>query len=505
MATIQRLWELLSWPGALWEKARREGREMTLRGYTVKEPINILAEDEVKRIHSGTLEVLEDTGVVFEHKKALEILEGAGCKVDFERQRVRFPSSLVEESIRKCPSSFTIRTRERKNYVRMGGHTLYFSSMIGMDTLDVDTGARRAPTVQDTIEAVRVIDALDEIHFCTAPYFNLKGVPPVMVFPTLASIITKNSSKATITPTGYDVDIWCIKMAQATDQEMPGNATSAPPLTWGEDIITSTLRYIEAGFPIVPISGLNFGANAPATIAGSLVLNNAELLSCIVLTQAVSPGHRCLAANYSQPLEMRTCQPILGAIEKGICGMGFAQMWRHYGIPSLHFVSSDAKVPDYQCGYEKAMSLLIQSLAGYSLLSCPGVVYDELLHSPIVTVMDADILGMIGRILEGIEVTDETLAVDLIKQVGPIPGHYLNTAHTRKWWKHELFMPALADKLSHPEWEKAGSKNIVERAKERVKEILATHKPTPLPEEQEKAIDEILKEATSYFKERGML
>ena len=478
---------------------------MTLRGYTVKEPLNILTEEEVERIHCGTLEVLEETGVVFEHKKALEILEGAGCKVDCEKQRVRFPPSLVEECIRKCPSSFSIKARERKNDLRMGGHTLYFGDMIGMDTLDVTTGERRAPTVQDTIDAVRVIDALDELHLCTAPYFNLEGIPPVMVFPTLASIIIRNSSKATIGPTGYDVDIWLIKMAQATNQEIPGNATSAPPLTWGEGIITSTLRYIEAGFPIVPISGLNFGANAPVTLAGSLVLNNAELISLMVLTQAMSPGHRCWAANYSQPLGMRTCQPILGAIEKGICGMAFAQMWRRYGIPSLHFASSDAKVPDYQCGYEKAMSLLIQSLAGYSLLSGAGVVYDELTHSPIVTVMDADILGMIGRILKGIEVTDETLAVDLIKQVGPIPGHYLNTAHTRKWWKHELFMPRLADKLSHPEWVKAGSKSIVERAKERVKEILATHEPTPLPEDQDKAIDEILEEARSYFKQRGMM
>lgn len=478
---------------------------MTLRGYTVKQPINILSEDEVNRIHSGTLEVLEETGVVFEHKQALEVLEGAGCKVDHEKQRVRFPSYLVEECIRKCPSSFTIKTRESKNDLRLGGNTLYFCSMIGMDAVDVDTGQRKSPTVQDATDAVRVIDALDELQLSIAPYFNLEGVPPMMVFPTLISIIVRNSTKATIGVTGYDADIWVIKAAQATNQEITGNATSAPPLTWGEGIITSTLRYIEAGFPILPISGLNFGANSPATIAGSLVLNNAEVLSMIVLTQVISPGHRCWAANYSQPLDMRTSMPILGAIEKGLCGMAFAQMWRHYEIASTCMVSSDAKVPDYQCGYEKAMSLVVQSLAGYNILACAGVVYDELMHSPIVTVMDSDIIGMIGRLLEGINVTDETLAIDLIKEVGPIPGHYLNTAHTRKWWKQELFMPKLADRRSYPEWVSAGSKTIVDRAKERTKEILATYEPTPLPEDQDKAIEEILEEARSYFKEKGML
>lgn len=478
---------------------------MTLRGYPVRRPIDILTKSEVERVHSGTLEVLEETGVVFEHKRALEILADAGCKVDFKKQRARFPSYLVEECIRKCPSSFTLKAREAKNDLRLGGHTLHFAPMIGMDTVDVDTGKRRSPTLQDAADAIRVMDALDELHLTIAPYFNLEGVPPMMVFPTIMSIILRNTTKATVGVTGYDADIWVIKMAQATNQEIAGNATSAPPLTWGEGIITSTLRYIEAGFPILPISGLNFGANAPATIAGSLVLNNAELLSLIVLTQVVSPGHRCWAANYSQPLDMRTSQPILGAIEKGLCGMAFAQMWRHYGLPPLCMVSSDAKVPDYQCAYEKTMSLVVQSLAGYNVLAAAGVVYDELMHSPIVTVMDCDIIGMIGRLLEGIKVSDETLAVDLIKQVGPIPGHYLNTAHTRKWWKNELFMPKLADRHSYPEWVSSGSKNIVQRAKERVAEILATHEPTPLPKDQEKAINEILKEAESYYKEKGLI
>ena len=479
---------------------------MPLKGYTVSHPINILTEDQVERIHWGTLDILETTGAVFEHKKALEVLDGAGCKVDHAKQRVRFPSYLVEECLRKCPSSFIVKARESKYDLRFGGRNLYFMPWLAMDALDLDTGERVVPTTQDETEAVIVIDALDEIHMHCGAYFNFAGLPPMMTMPTKTAIGLKNSPKLQSGMSGFDWDMWQIKMAQVTNQELIGAPTGSPPLTWSEGVTEAVFRYTEAGFPIFPTSGQAFGATSPATIAGSLALNNAEMMSVLVLTQVLNPGNRFVAADYSQPLSMRTGQALLGAVENAIAGMAFAQMWRHYGIPvSLAANSSDSKVPDYQCAYEKAMNTVTQCLAGPNLFVSGGAVYDELTWSPVVLVMDAEVYGMVARILEGIEVTDETLALDLIEEVGPIPGHYLDKAHTRKWWAKEQFIPILADRLSHAEWVKAGSKNIIERAKERVQEILSTHKPAPLPEDQQKAIDEILEEATAYYKQKGML
>ncbi len=479
---------------------------MTVEGFKITKPIEILSEDEVSRIHSGTLEVLEETGVVFEHRKALEILEAAGCKVDFETKRVRFPSYLVEDCLRKCPSSFIMKARDDKNSLRLEKETLYCTNFVAMDAVDVETGQRRTATLPETIDAIKVLDALDNIHWITSgPYFNIQGVAPVMVIPTTTALRIKNSSKVTCGLSGYDCDIWEIKMAKATNQQITGIITSSPPLTWGEGVITSALRYLEADFPITPGSGLNFGGNGPATIAGSMVLNNAELISMLVLAQVFKPGSSFMPANYQQPMEMRTGIPLEGAIEKGLSGMVFAQIWRHYNIPSWIFCSSDSKVPDYQCGYEKGMSALIQALAGPSVFFAAGSIHDELTWSPYVAAMDNDIYGIIGRVLRGVQVTEETLAIDLIKQVGPIPGNYLNTAHTRKWWKQELFIPALADRMSHPEWIKAGSKDIVVRAQEKVQEILATHEPLPLSDDENRAIDEILQEAASYYKERGLM
>ncbi len=473
---------------------------MSLKGYTVSKPINILSEAQVKRIHYSTLDVLERTGVKFENDKALEILEGAGCKVDHEKKIARFPAGLVEDCVSRCPSSFTLRARESKNNIRFGGNTLYFGPFAAQHKGEADTGARVSPTIEEAGEAYRLMDALDNMHFpFGGSLFDHKGVDPLMQFTTRTATFIRNSSKTIAGMSYFDCEIFDIKLAEASNQDILGTATSSPPLTWDGAVINAMFHYIEKGFPIGVTGGQNFGATSPVTIAGSVVATNVELMSMIVLLQTVRPGNGILAANYSQPLSMRTGLPLLGAVEKSVHGMAFAQMWRHYEVPTATIGSTDSKVADYQCGYEKAISILLQSLAGCNCVLEGGGLYDELTWSPLVLLMDNDIFGMVARVLQGIEVTDETLAVDLINEVGPIPGHFLNREHTRKWWRHEIFEPLLADRQSHPEWEESGSKNIVQRAKERMAEIVAKHEPTPLTDDQEKAVAEIVEEAKRHY------
>jgi trimethylamine--corrinoid protein Co-methyltransferase len=137
---------------------------MALEKFTVAHPINILTEGQVEMIHAATLDILETTGLVFEHEQALKVLDDGGCNVDHKQRRVRFPARLVEDCLRRCPSSFSVRARESKHDLRFGGRTLYFMPWAAMDALDVKTGARIVPTLQDEADAVRVLDALDEIH-----------------------------------------------------------------------------------------------------------------------------------------------------------------------------------------------------------------------------------------------------------------------------------------------------------------------------------------------------
>jgi len=145
------------------------------------------------------------------------------------------------------------------------------------------------------------------------------------------------------------------------------------------------------------------------------------------------------------------------------------------------------------------------ALSGANIIGLQGAISSELTHHPVQAILDDDIAGMVGRFLEGIEVNDETLAIDLIEEVGPIPGHYLGTEHTRKWWKREQFVPKVADRLTYPEWMQKGKKSALDYAKERMEEILATHRPTPLTTSQEEDIERILEEARKYYREKGLM
>jgi trimethylamine--corrinoid protein Co-methyltransferase len=158
---------------------------------------------------------------------------------------------------------------------------------------------------------------------------------------------------------------------------------------------------------------------------------------------------------------------------------------------------------DFQTGYEKAMRVLITGLSGGSSRPLHGGVYGELSHHPVQAILDDDLAGMVGRFLEGVTVNHETLAVDLINEVGPIPGHFLNKQHTRDWWKREQFIPAAADRLTYPEWINSGKKSCLDYARERMEQILSTHKPLPLTGGQEEELERVLEEARSYYSERG--
>ena len=148
---------------------------------------------------------------------------------------------------------------------------------------------------------------------------------------------------------------------------------------------------------------------------------------------------------------------------------------------------------------------MLSALSGANVITLHGGVHGELTHHPIQAILDDDIAGMIGRFIEGVEVNEETLALDLIDEVGPIPGFYLNKEHTRKWWKREQFLSKTSDRLTYPEWREQGKKNTLNYARERMEEILATHKPTPLTPRQEADISNILEEARRYYRQKGLI
>ncbi len=482
---------------------------MAAKGFTRNfRPLEILTEQEVEAIHRGTLEVLWVTGVRMEHERALKLLERNGCKVDHDEMRVRIPSGLVEECLRKTPSSFHAPARDSKNSLMVGGNTLCLAVAPGNHTVDLDTWEPRPATRKENYDGVTVLDALPTVHFFSpyTPYFGFKDVPPCMAMLESLAARIRNSTKFQCVGFSNDSEIFAIKMAQAVGIEILGTCAWAPPLTVYRDAVESAFRFAEAGLPMRIISGQVMGGTAPATVAGGIVTNNAEVIAGLVLVQLINPGTRILVKDFSASVNMRSGAPAFGGIEICLHNAASNQIFQRYGVPIDDTTAyPNSKMPDYQSSYEKAFRVLTAGLSGANTLLFHGSVHGELTHHPIQAILDDDSAGMVGHFMEGVAVNDETLAIDLIEEVGPIPGHFLDKGHTRKWWKSEQFVPKVADRLTYPEWMNKGKKVCLDYAKERMEEILATHKPTPLTPSQEEDVERVLEEARKFYKERGLI
>lgn len=489
---------------------RKIKEDKMLKGFTRNfKPLEVLTEEQVDAIWRGVLEVLERVGLKIEVEapKALKIFDDGGCKVDYDAKMVRFPPSLVEECIRKCPSSFHVEARDPKNDLVIGGNTVYFMPGPGMRYLDIDTFESRLPTRKEFYDAVTVYDALPNLHLhhCNGPTTSFEGVGPFMSTIESYAARARNSTKVNFLSWAYESDRFNLEIAKVVGAKGFSGVGASPPLCWSDDSISAEMRAVEAGLPTLGCSGSIWGATAPATISGELITNIAECMGSLVLAQLMDPGHPFMASTFTFPQNMRTGAPFFGNITIAVACAAFNQVWRRYRVPTFEIEAAipNSKCMDFQSGYEKAMNAIIQAISGGSVVWLHGTVYGELTAHPVQAIMDDDIAGMIGRFLEGIEVNDETLAIDLIEEVGSLPSNYLDKQHTRKWWRKEQFIPAVADTLTLPQWLAEGKKTTIDLAKEKMQEILTTHKVSiPLTGSQEEEIERILAEAREFYKER---
>ncbi|MFC2024441.1 trimethylamine methyltransferase family protein [Chloroflexota bacterium] len=481
-----------------------------LRGFVRKsKPHQLLSEEEVHHIHKAVLDILSETGVTINSKQALEDLGGNGCRIDFDSNRVRFPEYLVEEAIRVTPSSHRIKARDPQNDLILGGDTVYFQNFPGMQTVDLDTWEPRDASMQEYIDLITILDALPNVHNMSCyPYYGYEGVPPVMRIPEGIALKIRHSTKVQAMCNARDVDQFNIRMIKATGGDAILSLCGSAPLTWYDDQIRAAYRAINSGFPVYIMQGTVSGATGPATIIGSAIVNLAEELAMLVLLQILAPGTRVQIGSFTQPQNMASGVAGFGRISCSLIKAVENQMLRKYRIPTLDNSAgvTSSKMPDFQVGYEKAIATLNGALTGSNIIQLHSGIYGEMTCHPIQAVLDDDIAGMIGRYIEGVTVCDETIALELIEEVGPIPGQYLNTAHTREWWKREQFIPKSADSLTYPEWIAVDKKHCLDYAKERMEEILKKHSVSvALTASQEQEIRKILTEAREYYREKGFI
>lgn len=481
-----------------------------IKGFTRRyKPLEFMTAEEVESIHRAALFIMEKTGMRIEHAQALQMLSENGCSVDFEKQQVRMPAWLIEDSIRRTPSGFMLRARESDNDVMVGGDTVYFMQGMGMRYVDLDTWETRPATGAEHRDAMIVADALENTHIVDGweIYTDRKGIPPVMgMLENLASGL-RYSSKTQVAGNIQDTEIFAIQMAKVVGTDLLPEIEHAAPLCIQRGGVEAAFRYMQADIPIVPALSISMGATGPATMAGAVLIQVTEMMGWIVLTQLFKPGAPLAFHHSAAPIDMQTGYRMHGNPARGITTGMMNQMLRRYQVPiwSNCGFASDSKKIDYQAGYEKITPTFLAAISGAHLHNFQGGSSLELLYSPELSVMDDDGAGWIGRILEGVTINDETLAHEVINQVGPSPGHYLGTAHTREWWNKETYFPQVADVEPYSSWIKTGKKDMLIRAKEKVEEILANHKPLPLTQEQEQGIEDVLKEAREYYKKNGVI
>jgi trimethylamine--corrinoid protein Co-methyltransferase len=443
--------------------------------------------------------------VIVENTAALQLLDNAGALVDHKTMTAKIPPHLVEEAIRLAPRTTLFAGRNAKYDMRLERGRVHFGTGEGATTiLDHETGIVRLSTKEDIANMARLADALPNYDF-VMPIYTAQDVPHE-VFPLHAlHAMLKNTEKPVmVVDFGLDAtDL--IRMASIVvggDEALRERpilgmyCEPISPLIHGKHQTANLMAFAKAKLPIAYITAPASGSTAPATIAGSIVQSNAETLSGNVIAQLTSKGAKYIHGSCTSIFDGATGVFPYGAPEWMIINIAMAQLGRHYSLPTFSTGgSSDSKVLDGQATYEAALTLLFAAQSGANLVHDTGAFLNLGLTGShdLLTICD-EIVSTIKYVLDGIEISEETLALDVIHKVGP-RGHYLSQNHTLKFFKQEHWFPSLTDRQVKQTWVKNGSKDVLQRANERTKEILRTHKPTPLPEGVERELDRVLSEA----------
>ncbi len=442
-----------------------------------------LTPEAISRINETALRIIEEIGCEVNSDIALASLKEAGAIVDKEQRRVRLPREKSLELIGLAPSEVRLCGRDEKHDIQLGGNRVYTGTGgTALYIYEPDTELKRPATLDDLKKIARLVDKLDNIHLFLLPtYPNELPFEQVDINRFFAGLdnTTKHIMGGIYTLDGMEQ---VIKMAETVAgsaealRERPIismiSCTISPLIIDGEygDLLVAIAR---KGIPLVCPAEPLCGATSPITLAGNLVVQTVDSLMAIMLTQAVNPGTPVIFGSVATNTDLRDLKYIAGSVEMGLLNAAGAQMAQFYKLPFYATGGmTDSKVLDAQSGYESAITNLLCALAGANFIhDAAGLMEFAMTVCYEKYVIDNEILGMVMRAVEGIRVDDETLAFDLIKEVGP-GGNFITAKHTRRFMRKEHYQPGLSNRDSREEWETEGKKNTWESAAETVRTIL---------------------------------
>ncbi len=453
-----------------------------------------LSDADVQNIHQAALTALETIGLADAPQSGIEILTGAGAILG-DDGRIRFPRALVEDMVAKACKSITLCGRDPQYDMILEGNRVHYGTAgAAVNMVDIRGNDYRHSTVQDLHDAAKIVQQLDNVHFLQRPMVcrdisDNREMDYNTVYATVAGT-TKHIGTSFTEPdfvaSAMDMlhmiaggeDAW-----RARPFVSNSNCFVVPPMKFATESCEVMERCIEAGMPVLLLSAGMAGATAPSTIAGAIVQAVAECLAGTVYVNAMKPGHPAIFGTWPFGLDLRTGAMSVGSGEQALLTAGCAQMHKFYGLPGgAAGGASDSKMPDMQAGWEQMCSNVMAGLGGLNMVYEAAGMHASLLgfcHESLI--LADDVIGQAQRCVRGIEVTEETLALDQMAQVclgGP--GHYLGTDATLARMQSDFVYPGLGDRTSPKEWAENDKPDLIENAIKKKEAILSAQNPVAL-------------------------
>lgn len=461
-----------------------------------------LSDHEMERIHNAALDVLERTGI----KGATPVVESlaleCGCTLDADG-RLLFPRQLMEDIVAGAARDFVLYGQlPRHDMEARAGQVHFATGGAAVKMLDSESGEYRPSTIEDLYDLARLCDTLPNIQWFTRPVVatelsDWRELDLNTVY-ACASGTSKHLGSSILLAEHVSEIVSmldCLVGQDGAFRKRPflsvHATTIVSPLSFADDSSDVATAAVHAGMPILSLTGPQSGATAPAALAGTLVQVVAETLGALAAINFVRPGHPVVVGGWPFVSDLRTGAFSGGGGEQSLLSAGMAQLMGYYDLPCGVAASmADSKVPDNQAGYEKAITTLMTAMSGPTFVYESAGMLASLLGCSLESmVIDAEMISNIRRCMRGIEVSDETLSVQVIEDTVRNEGHFLGHDQTIALMESEYVYPEIADRQSPDSWREQGAQDIWERAHARVRDILSTH----YPEHIEMTADDIVR------------
>jgi trimethylamine--corrinoid protein Co-methyltransferase len=481
-------------------KQRSNGRPSRFDHYRHNRPFQFrsLSDDDIELIHQASLEIMERTGMRFYDDQALSLFKHGGATI-IDGNIVHISPNMVEWALRCAPKNITIFDQEGKRAMALGGYRSYFGP--GSDCMyiyDVETEQRRKAVLDDVVHGVRLVDALPNLDFVMSMF--LPSDIPEDVYERAQMAVMLQESTKPIVFVGIEAasTVRAIEMASVVSggieslQRYPfviNYVNTVSAFQHNHQSVQRLLYAAERNIPTIYAPGNSRGTTAPMTPAGALALGNAGQLAGLVLSQLKREGSPFIRSDPSgNTLDMSSLVSLYNAPDGGSFGWDLAH---HFGIPIFGAAGcSDAKIFDGQAAAEAALSLFNNMINGVNLIHDIGYLDCAMTGSLELVLLSNEIIGWLRHYLSRLEISEETLALDLIHEIGP-DGHFIETEHTFRHVRDD-WQPSIFDRCNYQGWVEKGGTTLQQRATQSVQDLLASHRATPLPDKMVTSLQSIV-------------